>query len=127
VVGIALDRIDQPIVVLVVRGRFLVSLDIVQIDLDLVSHAIRYVLQLVHVLQLRLVARLRSIGRGIVRVVHHVVLLFAVAIEIQTFQLVRSFGGGGLVVLEEVDEGSYVLLARVWCVLRRVYKPSCSS
>jgi hypothetical protein len=128
---VLLDGLDQLEVVLVVgSGPFVLllsalrpstvvvpthSLDIVQIYDNLVALAVGDLLQLVHVFDLGLsIARSCAAGGWVVRVVDHVVLLlFALAIEIQPLQLVGGFGGGRLEGLEEVDEGTYAPLAVV--------------
>jgi hypothetical protein len=103
------------------------SLHVVQVYDNPVTLAVGDLLQLVHVLDLGLaVAGSCCIRRRVVRVVDHVVLFFGVAIEIQVAQLVGGFGRRGFEVLEEVDEGSYVLLAGTLCC-DCVHKPSCSS
>lgn len=101
------------------------SLDIVEVYLDLVPHAICDFLQLDHVLQLGLGAR---VG-GVLFVIDHVILVVVViAGKVEPLELVCSFGRGGFVVFEKVNKGSCVLLSAGGMVLsaRAVYKPSCS-
>lgn len=86
-------------------------LDVVEVYLDLVAHAIGNLLKLVHVLQLGLVARL-GCGAAILVVDHVVVILGAIAVQVEALELVRCLGRGGLVVFEEINKGSYAVLAK---------------
>jgi hypothetical protein len=50
--------------------------------------------------------------RWVVCAVQHVVLwIVVISIQVEALQLIGGFGGRGLEVLEEVDEGSYAPLA----------------
>lgn len=70
-------------------------------------------MQHVDVLKLLLVAmRPCSIWRWVVCAVQHVVLwIVVISVQVEALQLIGGFGGRGLEVLEEVDEGSYAPLA----------------
>lgn len=94
-------------------------LNIVQVDENVAAHAVCYVLQYVHVFELRRAVALRR--RWVVRVVDHVILVVvAIAVEVQALQLLFSLGRRGLEVFEEVNEGSCGCSARV-CVFCAVF------
>ena len=56
--------------------------EIVEIYLNLVPLTVRYLLQLVHVLEFGLVARLCCVECGIVRVVDHVILVLVLTLAL---------------------------------------------
>ena len=80
-------------------------------------------MQHVDVLELLLVAaRPCSIGRWVVCAVHHVVLrIVVISVQVEALQLIGSFSGRGLEVLEEVDEGSYAPLTEAQAVFATLY------
>jgi hypothetical protein len=128
VVSIALDRLNQPVVVVFVCGRPFVLLsclawhaytlpcstyrfEVIQINQDLALCAVRDVLQHIHVLELGWAGTLRA-WRRVVCVVDHVILVVvAVAIEGQALELLLGLGRRGLEVFEEVNKGSCGCLA----------------
>lgn len=87
------------------------SIEIVQIYDDIGSCPVGNLLQHVYIFGFGGVALRRSIWCRIVRVVDHIVLIaVALAIEIKILQLIDSFGGGGLEVLEKVDKSSCMVV-----------------
>lgn len=84
------------------------SLQIVEINQNVGPCSVCNVLQHLHVFRLGPAASLVGIWRGVVRVIHHVVLcVVAIAIEVEVLELVGGLGGRRLEVLEKVDEGGW--------------------
>ena len=100
------------------------GLNVVQVDVDRVAHAVGNVLQLAHILELRRGGHLG--GTAVAAVAHGIfVVVIAAARERQALELVGGFCRRRLEGLEEVDQGACTRSAGSFAP--GAHTPCCSS